>query len=121
MKSVKSHLSSAFTVIEYLMHDHGDLEIKPPKDHWLSAPQLGCHLYDLCVQMEKIRDQVDEITDWTREALELSKLKPREDTHWYRLNSAKHLMKLRFEMKDMSPDEAREYLESLTNQLPSAG
>ena len=114
-------MSSAFTVIEYLMHDHGDLEIKPPKDHWLSAPQLGCHLYDLCVQMEKIRDQVDEITDWTREALELPKLKPRDNTHWYRIDQTKHLMKVAIDIDGMTEAEAAAYFKEKFSKLPSAG
>ena len=121
LKSVKSHLSSAFTTIEYLMLDYGYLRIKPDEDHPMPAPELGVHLYQLCLEMERLRNHVDSITDWTRESLGLKKLKPREGANLYATDQAKHFVTMWMETRGMSDEEMTAYLEKYAAEVGSKG
>ena len=93
------------------MVNHGEELLDHAFDGTEQEQEFGVHLWHLLLKLEIYREQVDNFTAAVRKKYGMPALKIRKDTNELRSQFMDQMKELQEEIKDLSPEELKEFLD----------
>lgn len=93
------------------MIEHGNELLSHDSGQEKQEVALGIHISNLLLKLEIYREHVDKFTASVRKKYGMPELKIRKDTHSLRSQFMDQMKELQEEIKDLSPEELRDFLD----------